>query len=137
MSRIRSKDTGPEIWVRKVLFSNGYRYRKNVMNVQGHPDIWMPGFRTAIFVHGCFWHRHSDCKYAYMPKSRVEFWNSKFEQNVLRDRNVREELLKEHIRIIIIWECTVNKLKSSPEGRELLIHKISSFLDSKEMVLEM
>ena len=73
MARIRSKDTKPEIYIRKKLFERGYRYRKNAVNVYGRPDIWLSGYNAAIFVHGCYWHRHNDCKYAYVPKSRVDF----------------------------------------------------------------
>ena len=75
MAAIRSKDTKPEIFFRKLLFANGFRYRKNVNYVPGHPDLYLAKYHTAIFVHGCFWHRHKGCKYAYMPKSRQEFWN--------------------------------------------------------------
>lgn len=69
MAAIRSKDTKPEVYLRKLLFAQGYRYRKNYKKIPGHPDIYLPKYRTAIFVHGCFWHRHQGCKYAYMPKA--------------------------------------------------------------------
>ena len=74
MAAIRSKDTKPEVYLRKLLFAQGYRYRKNYKKIPGHPDIYLPKYRTAIFVHGCFWHRHQGCKYAYMPYSNIEFW---------------------------------------------------------------
>lgn len=88
MSAIRSKDTKPEIYFRKLLFSRGYRYRVNSKQVSGHPDIYLKKYNTAIFIHGCFWHRHEKCKYAYMPKSNVEFWNKKFDTNIRRDARV-------------------------------------------------
>ena len=89
MSRIRSTDTKPEVYFRKKLFAAGYRYRKNDRRLPGCPDIYLPKYRTVIFVHGCFWHRHEGCKYAYMPKSRIDFWGKKFQRNVERDREVR------------------------------------------------
>lgn len=92
MAAIRSKDTRPEIYFRKLLFAQGYRYSLNSCKVPGHPNIYLRKYNTAIFVHGCFWHRHSGCQYAYMPKSRVEFWQKKFEANVKRDYVVRTEL---------------------------------------------
>ena len=88
MRAIRSKDTKPEIYLRKLLFAQGLRYRKNVQKLPGSPDMYLAKYRTAIFVHGCFWHRHQGCKYAYMPKSRTEFWVEKFDINVSRDRLV-------------------------------------------------
>lgn len=75
MAAIHSRNTKPEIWFRKQLFARGYRYRLNTNRIQGHPDIYLRKYNTAIFIHGCFWQRHQGCKYAYMPKSRVEFWN--------------------------------------------------------------
>ena len=78
MSKIRSRDTKPEVWLRKKLFERGYRYRKNVSNVPGHPDAWLAKYNTAVFVHGWFWHRHEGCKYAYTPKSQVEFWTDEY-----------------------------------------------------------
>ena len=78
MRAIRSKDTKPEVYLRKLLFAQGLRYRKNVSQIPGHPDMYLAKYRTGIFVHGRFWHRHEGCKYAYMPKSRTEFWQKKF-----------------------------------------------------------
>ena len=82
MAAIKSRDTGPELYLRKMLFSKGYRYRLGEKHIPGHPDLWLKKYNTAIFIHGCFWHRHTGCKEAYMPKSRVEFWQKKFERNV-------------------------------------------------------
>ena len=83
MSRIRSRNTSIEIKVRKDLFRRGFRYRVNVQSLPGKPDIVLPKYRTAIFIHGCFWHRHDGCKYATTPGTTVEFWKNKFEKNVL------------------------------------------------------
>ena len=95
MSAIRSKDTKPEVYLRKLLFAQGYRYRIADKSVPGHPDIFLRKYNTAIFVNGCFWHRHPDCKYAYTPKSRVEFWQKKFDDNVQRDAVVKAVRNKE------------------------------------------
>ena len=110
MAAIRSKDTKPEIFFRKLLFANGFRYRKNVNYVPGHPDLYLAKYHTAIFVHGCFWHRHNGCKYAYMPKSRTEFWTEKFERNIARDKEVLKQLVERNIKCLIVWECTVDKM---------------------------
>ena len=85
MAAIRSKDTKPEVYLRKLLFAEGYQYHKNNDKIPGHPDIYLLKYKTVIFVHGCFWHRHQGCKYAYMSKSNVECWKKKFSQNKLRD----------------------------------------------------
>ena len=105
MARIRSKDTKPEKTVRSTLHAMGYRFRLHVKSLPGTPDIVLPKYHTAIFVHGCFWHRHPDCKYAYTPKSRIDFWNQKFEQNVARHREVMMELQQLGWYSITVWEC--------------------------------
>ena len=105
MSRIRSRDTGPELLVRSALHRLGYRFRLHVKKLPGSPDIVLPRHKTVIFVHGCFWHRHPHCKYAYTPTSRIEFWQDKFDRNVQRDRDVRSKLRRLGWRVEIIWEC--------------------------------
>lgn len=105
MSRIRSRDTAPELAVRKVLYRIGYRYRLHSAIVPGKPDIVLTKFKSVIFVHGCFWHRHPGCKFAYTPKSREEFWTKKFEANVRRDEVVKKQLSESGWRNLIIWEC--------------------------------
>ena len=111
MAAIHSKNTKPEIYLRKLLFAKGYRYGVNSKSVPGHPDIYMKKYNTAIFVHGCFWHRHEGCKYAYMPKSKIEFWQKKFSANVNRDKIVRKELQELKIKQLIIWEFTIKEIK--------------------------
>jgi DNA mismatch endonuclease, patch repair protein len=108
MARIRSRDTGPELIVRRLLHSIGYRFRVHAPNLPGRPDIVFSSRRTVIFVHGCFWHRH-DCGMAYTPKTRRQFWQSKFNGNVKRDRRVRDELAADGWQVIIIWECQTKK----------------------------
>ncbi|MDZ7697511.1 MAG: very short patch repair endonuclease [Deltaproteobacteria bacterium] len=105
MSRIPGKDTKPEKIVRSVLHKAGYRFRLNFDRVPGKPDIVLPKHKLAIFVHGCFWHRHPNCKYAYTPKSRISFWQSKFAKNIERDRIVKSELESLGWNVLIIWEC--------------------------------
>lgn len=135
MSAIRSKDTKPEIYFRKLLFSRGYRYRVNSKQVSGHPDIYLKKYNTAIFIHGCFWHRHEKCKYAYMPKSNVEFWNKKFETNIRRDEVVQRELQAGGIKCLIIWECTIRKMKNSREVCDKYMELVENFLGSTEIYL--
>lgn len=137
MAKIRSKDTKPELWLRKKLFERGYRYRKNVNNVPGHPDLWLAKYDTAIFVHGCFWHRHEGCKYAYMPKSRVEFWSSKFQMNQKRDKVVREELEEIGVKILIVWECTIKCMMKDTEVALDRMSMIEAFLSSEEIYREL
>ena len=105
MSRIKSKDTKTEEAVRKWLFKQGFRYRKNVKTLPGKPDIVLPKYKTVIFVHGCFWHKHSGCKYFVWPKSNIEYWKPKIERNVERDRANCEELKALGWNVLIVWEC--------------------------------
>lgn len=136
MAAIRSRDTKPEVYFRKLLFSRGYRYRKNVAKVIGHPDIFLKKYNTAIFVNGCFWHRHRDCKYAYQPKSREDFWAEKFRKNIERDLTVREQLYARRIKCLIVWECTIRKMQKSKECEEEVIQATEKFLQSSELYLE-
>lgn len=132
MSAIRSKDTEPEVYLRKLLFSEGLRYRKNVRNLPGCPDMYFARYNTAIFVHGCYWHRHEGCKYAYVPKSRSDFWQEKFAANIKRDEVVKLELRSKGIRQLIVWECTLKKMKKDVDKRESAILEIISFLNSHD-----
>lgn len=128
MRAIRSKDTKPEVYLRKLLFAQGLRYRKNVQKLPGCPDLYLAMHHTAVFVHGCFWHRHEGCKYAYTPKSRSEFWQKKFIANVRRDKAVREELAAMDIRCLVIWECTINIMMRDPVFKEKKLREILLFL---------
>ena len=115
MSAIKSKNTKPEIAVRKLLHSMGYRFRLHRKDLPGSPDIVLPKYKTVIFVHGCFWHRHENCKYASTPKTRKEFWNKKFNDNILRDKKNLEILSSLGWKIIIIWECEIRNKKINLE----------------------
>ena len=115
MSAIKSKNTKPEVKVRKVLHSMGYRFRLHSKALPGTPDIVLAKYTTVIFVHGCFWHRHENCKYASTPKTRKEFWNKKFNDNILRDKKNLEILSSLGWKIIIIWECEIRNKKINLE----------------------
>ena len=128
MSRIHSKDTEPEEYFRKTLFHRGYRYRKNSNRIYGHPDAWIGKYDTALFVNGCFWHRHNGCKYAYTPKSRVKFWTDKFARNVERDNLVKHELLSKGIKVLVIWECTIRRMMKSKGYEDAILSKVEEFL---------
>ena len=136
MSMIHGKDTKPEIYIRKKLFEKGFRYRKNAKYIIGHPDMWLSKYNTAVFVNGCYWHRHEGCKFAYMPKSRVDFWTAKFSENVKRDKLVHEELIKQGKRVLIIWECSIKNMRKSESGERYVLSEIERFLNSKELLLE-
>ena len=107
MSRIRGKDTKPELVIRSLLHKMGYRFRLHKKDLPGKPDITLPKYKTAIFVHGCFWHRHKGCKYAYIPKSRVDFWQRKFNENIERDKIKQVGLKEAGWKVIEIWECQI------------------------------
>jgi len=109
MSRIRSRDTGPELLVRSALHRAGYRFRLHRKDLPGRPDIVLPKYHTVVFVHGCFWHRHKGCKLAYTPKSRVAFWKKKFQSNVDRDRRKARALRQLGWHVITIWECHADR----------------------------
>ena len=112
MSAIKSKNTKPEIKVRKVLHSMGYRFRLHSKDLPGSPDIVLPKYKTVIFVHGCFWHRHENCKYASTPKTRKEFWNKKFIANIKRDSEIQEKIKILDWRSIVIWECETKNIEN-------------------------
>ena len=105
MSRIRGRDTKPELVVRRLLHEMGYRFRLHRADLPGRPDIILPRHKTVVFVHGCYWHRHPGCRFAYTPKSRQSFWNAKFTSNVARDQRNQRVLKEAGWRVIVIWEC--------------------------------
>lgn len=109
MSRIKGKDTKIEVQVRSWLFSKGFRFRKNDKRYPGKPDIVLPKYKTAIFINGCFWHRHECCKYATTPKTRTDFWLEKFKRNVANDRLHVQQLEEQGWSVITLWECELKK----------------------------
>ena len=123
MSNIRGKDTLPERAVRKAAHSLGYRYRLHRNDLPGSPDLVFPSRNTVIFVHGCYWHRHTGCRYCYVPKSNVEFWQKKFKNNIVRDKRVQKELEQRGWRVVTVWECET----ASDDG---LRDKLKAYLGS-------
>jgi DNA mismatch endonuclease, patch repair protein len=105
MSQIRSANTQPEMVVRSLLHRLGYRFRVHSRRLPGRPDIVLPKWKTVIQVHGCFWHRHSRCKFAYTPKTRLDFWTTKFKENIERDLRTTRRLRRLGWRVVTIWEC--------------------------------
>ena len=110
MSRIRGKDTKPELIVRSTLHRMGYRFRLHKRDLPGRPDIVLSKYRTVVFVHGCFWHRHPECTQAYTPKSRLKFWQAKFDDNVTRDAAVKTQLESLGWNVVVVWECEVKTM---------------------------
>lgn len=125
MSRIRGRDTKPEVTVRSVLHRLGFRFRLHRRDLPGRPDIVLARYRTVVLVHGCFWHRHPRCRYAYNPKSNTTFWKQKFAANVLRDQQDRRRLRKLGWRVILVWEC------QAADGAAL-VKRLSAALRSHE-----
>lgn len=114
MSNIKNKDTKPEIWVRKFLFSHGFRYRLNKKDLPGKPDIVLSKYKTVIFINGCFWHGHENCKYSKLPETNHIFWLNKINRNINRDKLVRANLTEMGWNIIDIWQCQLKpKVKES------------------------
>lgn len=137
MAAIQSKNTKPEIYLRKLLFSKGYRYHISEKSIPGHPDIFLRKYNTAIFINGCFWHRHDGCKFAYIPKSRVKYWQKKFDDNVRRDVAVRNELQANKIKCLIVWECTIKRMTKNPDMEYQIMQECIDFLHSEKLFLEL
>ena len=112
MSRIRATDTKPELLVRRFLHANGFRYKLHDKTMPGKPDIVLPKYKTVIFIHGCFWHGHTDCRYFVVPKTRTEWWLNKIDKNRENDNKATEHLQKDNWKIIIVWECDLKKDKA-------------------------
>jgi DNA mismatch endonuclease (patch repair protein) len=127
MSRIKGKNTKPEMIVRKMMHERGYRFRLHCKDLPGCPDIVLPKYRTVIFVHGCYWHRHKGCRLAYIPKSRVAFWTDKFSGNVERDRKHKAKLKKLGWNVGVIWECET-------QDRDILYGCIKEIMNGGKVV---
>ncbi len=124
MSHIRGKDTSIEVKLRKALFARGFRFRKNVGKMIGKPDIVLPKYKTVIFIHGCFWHRHQGCRYASTPKTRRDFWEEKFNRNIQRDKHQAEELINAGWHVLVVWECELKQNLSGvvDELEKIMLH---------------
>jgi DNA mismatch endonuclease (patch repair protein) len=121
MAAVHSKDTKPEMAVRRLIHGLGYRYRLHVVSLPGCPDLVFPSQGKVVFIHGCFWHRHVRCRYATLPNSNREFWEAKFAANVARDRRTRRELKKMGWQVLIVWQCELR-------NRTRLTERIDEFL---------
>lgn len=119
MSGIRARDTKPEVIVRKYLHAHGFRYRIAPRNLPGKPDIVLPKYRTVVFVHGCFWHRHRNCKFATIPASNAAFWQSKFDANIARDHRVVAQLRRWGWRVFVVWSCAITESKMRTLARRI------------------
>ena len=129
MSRIRSKDTKPELMVRSMLHRMGYRFTVNGpknRQLPGKPDIVLPRYKTVIFVHGCFWHAHENCKYFRLPKTRTEWWKAKLEGNARRDKERVDELEAQGWKVFLVWECELKNLKKIPEFQSMLSRRVAA-----------
>lgn len=120
MSRVKGKNTKPEETVRKFLFSEGFRYRKNDQRYPGKPDIVLPKYHTVIFVNGCFWHQHLNCRAATIPVSNKDYWENKLQRNVSRDKLVKKQLESAGWQVIVLWECEI----SNKQKREIRLAKL-------------
>ncbi|MGM9822221.1 MAG: very short patch repair endonuclease [Muribaculaceae bacterium] len=125
MSHIKSKNTKPEVLVRRFLFANGYRFRLYRKDLPGKPDIVLPKYKTVIFINGCFWHGHSGCKYATIPETNREFWSNKIFGNVERDKVTFSSLEKMGWRVIVIWQCEL-KPKTKDQTLQNLISTLKN-----------
>ncbi|TCW63390.1 DNA mismatch endonuclease Vsr [Burkholderia sp. SRS-25] len=126
MARIRGKNTFPELTLRKILHRMGFRYRLHNEKLPGKPDIVLPRYRSVVFVHGCFWHRHEGCRIATLPKSNTQFWVEKFERNVARDARVKVELERLGWRIFIVWECELSSTDKASKVGEYLAKELKA-----------
>ena len=130
MSGIRGKDTRPEMIVRKALFAAGYRFRLHRKDLPGKPDVVLPGRQIAIFIHGCFWHMHDQCKYAKLPATRPTFWQTKLSGNVTRDQKAIEALLSAGWRVLTVWECATRDTSQA----DILKNTLTGWIDGNQAV---
>ncbi|WP_431726776.1 very short patch repair endonuclease [Treponema socranskii] len=126
MARVKSKNTEPEIYFRKLLWHKGFRYRMNYKNLPGSPDIYLSKYKTAIFINGCFWHMHKNCKYSTIPKSNHDFWKEKLEGNLKRDKRNYRKLEDMRIRVIVVWGCEIKKMIKDKSIEEKMTDSISN-----------
>lgn len=135
MARVKNKNTQPEVYLRKLLWHMGFRYRLNYKNLPGSPDIYIPKYKAAIFVNGCFWHMHENCKYASIPKNNHDFWKSKLEGNVQRDKQNYIKLESMGIDVIVVWGCEIKQMMKDKmiekEKTDYLANHILSTPNSK------
>lgn len=132
MAGIRGKDTQPELAIRRALHARGFRFRLHAKALPGRPDLVLSKHRAAIFVHGCFWHRHEECRFATTPTTRADFWQTKFEANIIRDTKAMIELRQDGWRLATIWECSLRK----PVQVEAVAEIVTAWLRSEIQSIE-
>ncbi len=133
MAGIKGKNTVPELVLRQAMHKRGFRFRLHVKQLPGRPDLLFPKYKAAVFVHGCFWHRHRNCRYATTPATRTEFWQTKFAANVARDSLLVMALINSGWRVAIIWECSLRNSVGIQETAE----ELSKWLVSDSNQLEL
>lgn len=135
MARVKNKNTKPEVYLRKLLWNRGFRYRLNYKSLPGSPDIYISKYKAAIFVNGCFWHMHENCRYASIPKSNHYFWKNKLEGNVQRDKQNYIKLESMGINVIVVWGCEIKQMMKDKviekEKTDYLANSIFSTPNSK------
>ena len=136
MSGIQGKNTKPELLLRRALHHAGFRFRLHQKQLPGTPDLVLPRYRTVIFVHGCYWHRHPRCRLAYNPKTRTEFWQQKFADNVARDRRDTDALLQAGWRVVIIWECGLRAVAKGEKSLDWLLTELRGAIPKTGMRIE-
>ncbi|MDD4541622.1 MAG: very short patch repair endonuclease [Eubacteriales bacterium] len=124
MSRIKGSDTKPEIYLRKLLWHRGIRYRINYTGFVGKPDIYVSKYKTAIFVNGCFWHMHESCNLSTIPKTNKEFWKKKLTGNAERDKAINKQLREQGIKVMTVWGCEIKKMRRDQDYREKMLDYI-------------
>ena len=132
MAGIGGKDTGPEMALRRAMHARGFRYLLHAKGLPGRPDLVLPKYRSVVFVHGCFWHRHPGCRYTSIPSTRPDFWQTKFEANVVRDNAARGALLAAGWRVATVWDCAVRK----PHQVEVAANLLTAWLRSGTAEIE-
>lgn len=132
MARVKSKNTKPEVFLRKLLWHKGFRYRLNYKELPGSPDLYIPKYKVAIFVNGCFWHMHENCRYSSIPKNNHDFWKNKLEGNVERDKQNYIKLENMGIKVIVVWGCEIKQMMKdeiiATEKVDSLVHEIIKLL---------
>ena len=118
MARVKSKNTKPEVFLRKLLWHKGFRYRLNYKELPGSPDLYIPKYKVAIFVNGCFWHMHENCRYSSIPKNNHDFWKNKLEGNVERDKQNYSKLERMGIKVIVVWGCEIKQMMKDEDFLE-------------------
>ena len=137
MAAIKGRNTEPELYLRRLLFGLGMRYRVSPSDKEGHPDIWLAKYNAVIFVNGCFWHAHAGCRNFRIPSDNKDFWEDKLRKNKERDLNVYRNLLTEGHRVLVVWECLIRQMKKNQDVRTAVLLDICGFLSDDILYQEL